>query len=80
MSQSVAMNVFASNVNKVLSANGWTKARLAKMTAMSRPGITRILSGDENVTLPRAERIAIAIETPLSELLDPNFEIPANVT
>ena len=52
-----------------MEAQGVTAARLAELAGMSRPGVSRILNGRENVTLVRAQRIAEALGVDLSELV-----------
>lgn len=64
-----APDVFRTNVRKIMDANGVTMTELAARVGTSRPGVSRILSGEDNVTLPRADRIAKALGCKLTDLL-----------
>ena len=48
---------------------GMTQADLAKATGLSRSYISEIEHGRESISLERAERLAMAVDSRLSELL-----------
>lgn len=60
---------FRENVARLLESRGITITRMAHSLGMSRPGISRILHGHEDVTFSRAERIASFFELDLADLL-----------
>lgn len=64
-----AVNIFRANVRAVMAQQGLTITELAEKAGTSRPGMSRILSGDDGVTITRAERIANALGVPLPALL-----------
>lgn len=68
-------DIFRRNVAHVIGERGITMEELAKACKTSRPNISRILSGDEQVSLERAGRIAKALDLPLSELVSPTMKI-----
>ena len=68
-------DVFRRNVAAVLHDRDMTMEELAKLCDTSRPNISRILSGLEQVSLERAGRIAKALHLPLSDLVSPQFKI-----
>lgn len=69
MPSSKAADVFRHNVRLLMDDNGLTITALAEKIGTSRAGVSRILSGDDGVTLDRAERIATALGFPLASLL-----------
>lgn len=73
---SKASELFRRNIQTVLHENGLSHASLAEMVGTSRPGITRIISGVDGVTIERADRIANALGFTLSELLEEKLRIP----
>lgn len=70
--KSPAAEAFRKNVREIMDERGLTITQVAELTGISRPGVSRILSGTEGVTLHRAERIATVLSVPLTELLIPN--------
>ncbi len=60
---------FRKNVARMLVERGMTINELALLSESSRPTISRVLSGKEQVTLERAGRIAKALHSDLSELI-----------
>lgn len=64
-----AADLFRHNVRFIMDRDGITMQALAERVGTSRPGISRILSGQDGVTLNRAERIAKALGEPLFALL-----------
>ena len=66
--------VFRANVRLLMSDRGITITELAERCGTSRPGLSRILSAKDGVTLDRADRIATALKIPLRELLSENLE------
>lgn len=73
---STASELFRKNIQTVLHENGLSHQALAEMIGTSRPGITRIISGADGVTIERADRIATALGFTLSELLEEKLRIP----
>lgn len=74
MQKSEAMETIAENIALLLEDRGWTQAQLASKTKIARPNISRIISGQENLSIERAERIANAFGLTLSDLLNKNLK------
>lgn len=66
---------FRRNVSRILFERGMTIEELSLLAKASRPGISRVLSGKEQVTLERAGRIAKALHVDLRELISPGNKI-----
>ncbi|MEM7539882.1 MAG: helix-turn-helix transcriptional regulator [Chloroflexota bacterium] len=60
---------FGTSVRTVRRAHNWTQAQLAKRAGMNKTYLVRIESGDKNVTLKTAQKIACALEMELTVLL-----------
>jgi transcriptional regulator with XRE-family HTH domain len=75
MPQSCVMNVFSTNIRQCLKAYGWTARDLCDATGIQEANMSRILNGKEGVSIERADKIAKALEVPLSDLLSESFEI-----
>jgi plasmid maintenance system antidote protein VapI len=60
---------FRENVRAELEARKISIAAAARDLEMSRPGLHRILEGQEGITLDRAERIANYLGKTLSQML-----------
>jgi len=73
---SSASELFRRNVRTVLEERGMSIAELANVTKSSRPGLSRVLSGDDGITIERADKIAKALDFTLSELLEEKLRIP----
>ena len=69
-----ASDVFRKNLRSIIDAQEMTITEVAEKVGTSRPSISFILSGDEGVSLDRAERIAKAVGYNLSELLSKDFK------
>jgi len=68
---STAAQRFRANVLALLDAREITITQMAGDLGMSRPGVSRILHGHEDVTFARAERIAEFFGVELIALLKP---------
>lgn len=77
---STASELFRRNLQTVLHEQGMSQATLAELVGTSRPGITRIISGIDGVTIERADRIATALGFTLSELLEEKLRIPVKTS
>lgn len=67
-----AMEVFAENVKNWINIKGLSVTAVAEAAGLSRPGLSAMLNGrGGNCTLETAEKIAIAVDKPLHELLKP---------
>ena len=60
---------FGNSVRTIRRAQNWTQAELAERAGMNKTYLVRIESGDKNVTLKTAQRIACALEMELTTLL-----------
>lgn len=69
-----AAELFRANVKRILQSRNLTITQLAHDSHTSRPGLSRILSAKDGVTLERADSIAGALGIPLRELLSENLE------
>ena len=61
--------VFRRSVRKEMDEHGITITALARAVGTSRSGMSCILSGKDNVTLDRADRIARAVGVTLADLV-----------
>ena len=61
-----AADLFRERVRSMMDDRHLTITDLAEAIGTSRPSMSRILSGDENVTIERAERIAKFFQKPLA--------------
>lgn len=60
------------NVRRIMDERELTITEVAEEAGTSRPGLSRILSGEDGVTITRAERIAFVLDVKLTELLTPH--------
>lgn len=67
--QSKAMDIFRDRVRDELCKRGLSISWLATESGVSRPYVSRVLSGINDATIPCAEQIAEALGVPLSKLL-----------
>lgn len=65
-----ASEIFCQNLKDVVEQRHLKISELAKMVGIARPTMSDIINGKENVTLNRAQRIAQAIDVPLTSLLE----------
>jgi transcriptional regulator with XRE-family HTH domain len=65
---------FRENIRARMAETGMTQAELARRAQTYQPNINRILSGEEKPSLDRAEKIATALGSRLSHLLDPPLQ------
>lgn len=70
-----AAEVFRENVRSVMESRDLNITELAILVGTSRPGMSRILSGEDGVTIERAERIAKALRIPLQKLFSKKLEM-----
>lgn len=65
-----ASEIFAANLTRVMESRSLNITALAKLVGIARPTMSDIIHGKENVTLNRANRIAKAVNIPLSQLVE----------
>ncbi len=65
---------FRENLKARMLETGVTQAELARRAKTYQPNINRILSGEENPSLERADKIATALGSRLSHLLAPPIQ------
>jgi transcriptional regulator with XRE-family HTH domain len=70
MAKSSAMDAFISNLNRIRKERGMTQADLAELLGTTQGSISRLLSGGEDVTLTRLDRIAEKLGVSRSELIE----------
>ena len=75
-----AADIFRKNVRRLMDESEINITALAERVGTSRPGMSRILSGIDGVTIERAERIAKALKTSLPDLLSENSEFFAHAS
>lgn len=74
MAQLTAMQTFIKNVQRIRLERGLTQGELAQLLGTKQPSVSRVLRGEEDITLSRAEKFAEALGVSLSELiLEPEF-------
>lgn len=59
---------FATNLLKALKAKKMTKADFCRKIGMKAPQFTRIIQGDENITMRMISRIADGLDVPAARL------------
>lgn len=74
MQESSAMETIVRNIKVLLKSREWTQGRLADACGIPQPNMSRILNGQERLSVDRAERIAVAFNLSLSDLLNENLE------
>ena len=57
------------NIVEIRRKKGWTQERLAFESDVSKAGLCDIESGKRNPTVKTLEKLAIALEIPLSKLV-----------
>lgn len=70
MAKSSAMDAFISNLNRIRKERGMTQVDLAELLGTTQGSISRLLSGGEDVTLTRLDRIAKKLGVSRSELIE----------
>jgi transcriptional regulator with XRE-family HTH domain len=70
MSKSSAMDAFIFNLNRIRKERGMTQADLAELLGTTQGSISRLLSGGEDVTLSRLDRIAEKLGVSRAELIE----------
>jgi plasmid maintenance system antidote protein VapI len=77
MTKSNAMNDFTTQISDFLKSEGLSITAAARRIGMDHGNLSRILSGQEGVTLERAERIANALGAQLTVQLQKISKIGA---
>src|SRR6266705_2992991 len=65
----------AKKIKLLRFSRGWSQETLAELCGFSRSYIANIESSKHNVSIDNLERIAQAFEVPISELLNPDFNL-----
>ena len=74
MKKCSAMNTFIQNVQRIRRERNITQTQLAEVLGTKQSAVSRVLRGDEELTLSRAERWAEALGVELADLvLQPEF-------
>jgi transcriptional regulator with XRE-family HTH domain len=69
MSKSSAMDTFIANLKRIMAERHLNQTELAEILGTKQPSISRILRGDEDVTISRAAKFAEALEVSLADLV-----------
>ena len=67
--------ILAKKIKLLRYSRGWSQETLAELCGFCRSYIANIESGKHNVSLDNLERLADAFEVPISELLNPDFNL-----
>jgi len=67
--------ILAKKIKLLRFSRGWSQETLAELCGFHRSYIANIESGKHNVSIDNLERIAEAFEVPISELLNPDFNL-----
>lgn len=62
--------LFAKNLKRVRLLKGISQEKLAELSGLHRTYVGSIERSERNVSIDNMERLAIALETPLKELLN----------
>lgn len=69
-----AMQIFISNLERIRKERNLTQTELADLLGTKQPAISRLLRGEEDITLTRAEKWAELLGVPFADLvLQPEF-------
>ena len=63
------MQIFIANLERIRTERGLTQVQLAEKLGTTQGNISRLLSGGEEVTLSRCEKIAEALGIEVAELV-----------
>lgn len=66
-------DIFRENLRSALDSRDITITKLAEMTEDSRTSLSAILNGLEGVGMDRAQKLAVALDFSLPELLSEDF-------
>ena len=69
MTTSALMNNFCENLDRIRKERGLTQAGLADLIGTRQSAVSRLLSGGEDITLSRCERIAEILEVDVQTML-----------
>jgi transcriptional regulator with XRE-family HTH domain len=69
MKRFTAMQTFILNVERIRKERGITQTELAESLGTKQPSISRVLRGEEDITLTRAEAWAAALGVSLADLV-----------
>ena len=69
MTTSTLMNKFCENLDIVRKQRGLTQSELAELIGTKQSAVSRLLSGGEDITLSRCERIAEILEIDVQTML-----------
>lgn len=65
-----AREVLARNIRSLRTARGWSQEALALEAGLHRTFVAHVERGARNISLNNIERIAIALDVPLSRLFE----------
>ena len=77
MTPSLGGERFRENVRELMQREGISVSELSRRSGCNRPGLSRLLNGQEDCTLERAFIIAKALEIPLSTLVGEKLSVGA---
>ena len=66
---SPAMKAFSKNLTAILNEKNLSLTWLSEETSIARPFLSRVVHGHSACTIPKAEKIATALDVPLADLL-----------
>lgn len=69
LNSSPAMEAFRTNVKRLVDDGKISVSEIARRSGMSRPSLSRMLNGEEVVSIPRAEAISHAVGVELAKLI-----------
>ncbi len=61
----------AENVREAIQRAGLSQNQVADLCGIGRASLSRVLSGDENITVVRLARLAAVLDVPAWQLLKP---------
>ena len=65
-----AREVLARNIRSLRAAHGWSQEALALEAGLHRTFVAHVERGARNISLSNIERIAIALQVPVSRLFE----------
>lgn len=71
MPEPSAREIFADNIRRLRAERGWSQEELAFRAGLHRTFVAHVERGARNISLDNIEKLSVALEVPLVDLLSP---------